>query len=200
VGRILAPVVAKLKTSVFWTRLIETNRHAVPISNSIIAEIRSGLNDGAERFVFIGHSLGSIVLIQAVQRALAENIITSEHVFGIVTLGAALSQWREPRELQLILKTIPVDRWINLYDEFDFIGGPMAPIDSRIEDKIVRLRGWFSSHIRYWDSMVVARIIAALATPVEPEPLKPLKETPPPPGPPQAPEAVPIIETKEKQP
>lgn len=201
VGRLLAPVVVKLKTSLFWVRQLETMRHEIAISDTVISEIKAALEDGAERLIFVAHSLGSIVAVQAIKRAIAEDIVTEKHIFGIVTLGAALSQWREPRELQRILKDIPVDRWINIYDEFDFIAGPMAPIDARVDDRIARLRGWLSSHVRYWDSMFVARVIATLATPIESEPPKPLTQNPPPPPPPpQTPSIVPETNGEKKEP
>ncbi len=168
--RQLSKLVKLMHESAVWVRAYEDPDQQASILEYACAEIESAAAEG-HTLTLIGHSLGTIVLVDAVQRLLATGRINETSIDTIVTMGSPLHAWKAPRKLAGILRNIPCRRWLNLIDCYDFIAGHLGRIDARIEDVTVKNGGWWnrifpspSAHDGYWENRAIARMIQGKGT------------------------------------
>lgn len=153
--------IAALHESLAWVRAYEDPGVQERVLNTVTARVKIALNKNAyDRLHFVGHSLGSVVAVDAIGRLIRTGALAPQQVASITTMGSPLHMWKAPRKLQTILSDVPCKgRWINLYDPDDAIAGKLSPLDRRIEDHEISTGGIIRAHCGYWTSPVVARII-----------------------------------------
>ena len=145
--------------SAVWVSAYDYNRKT--IYTHILNRLNQAIDEGAEQFIIIGHSLGSVVLVDVLSGAIAAGALNVDRIRAIVTMGSPLYFWRSPDQLERFIADLAGCRWINLYDVDDPVAGQLAGL-GRVADVEVHTGGLFSSHCNYWNSREVARIVGGL--------------------------------------
>lgn len=145
--------------SAMWVRAYEDDERRRRIDQSVIDAV-TGWAQPDDAVVFVGHSLGSVILVSAIELMLDGGILAPERIRRIVVMGSPLHVWSTPRRMKARLVKLPCERIVNIYDRDDLIARPLAPLDRRITDVEINTGGVFSSHVGYWGSDQVARIVA----------------------------------------
>jgi hypothetical protein len=166
IKRVLAPLIPILRRSLFWVRYYENFPRRQMIRERIrhaIDQARVAHPGHSVIFAFVAHSQGTVILLDTLVWMLDNGYIKNREIYVIVTMGGALGMSALASDLAVqINKVMPMAGWVNIYDPFDVIASPMAYIDARIDDRPINLLGLFTSHIRYWQSRKVAKIIAGV--------------------------------------
>lgn len=157
------PVVRPLMDSLAWVRAYEDPDVRRKVVENVRDHIIKAGTEGFKLFDFIGHSLGTVVIVDAIATCLiAENIIQPQQVGTIITMGSPLHFWKAPRRLSGILADVPCAKWVNLFDRDDLIAGPLNRYDKRICDMEVSTGDAVTAHTGYWGSAEVATIVGGV--------------------------------------
>ncbi len=142
-----------------------------------------GFDSKQTPLVIIGHSLGSVVLLDFIESKLKSTDdfdILYQHLCGIVTMGSPLALWALQHKNFGVPPTFPgpaltkthqvLAKWINLYDKDDVIAYPLKSINQQwsqvvSEDIAINVGGPLTSwnplsHRGYWQNRRVHRLIA----------------------------------------
>ena len=160
IARFNAPFIRESHEAFWWTRSYERkgihDRCMAYIKDRLMQE----LQEGSDQLVVVGHSLGSVVLVDALTAMIADTSIHKGQIKAIVTMGSPLSAWVDPQELAIICnKLVDGTKWVNVWDLNDPVASPINPVCPQIQDLEVRTGDIFTSHGGYWQSKEVAAII-----------------------------------------
>jgi hypothetical protein len=164
------------------------------IKDAVLAPVRAVYAGGYEHIVLVGHSLGSVVMYDALDRLILDEQMTGspanvvERTRLFLTFGSPLDKTAfifgaqgkgsEPREaLAASVQPLLTDnrpRWINIWSPWDVIGGALDYYDlpDRSNPHPVENRRdphattLLVAHVEYWNNPLIYRtILDALAQP-----------------------------------
>lgn len=128
---------------------------------SLVSNVLDVADKRGHPIVVIAHSLGVLIALDAFRSAQRRHL----RFFG--SMGANLPLFLvKPLSIPVLHDV----RWVNYFDAEDFLGYPLKPLNSGVEDRVVNvgsLLTWWNgfSHMEYWDDRklwkAVIRDIAA---------------------------------------
>ena len=141
------------------------------IVGDIIRHMEAEMMEEGNRIVLIGHSLGSVIALDALMRFWDAGLM-EEKIEAFVTLGSPVHLWCPVPRIRGHVADMNNHglRWLNIYDEDDPIAEPLGGFHTHIRDRHVNTGGLIRAHVGYWQSQHVADHINSFIEPGLPPP------------------------------